>query len=63
MQNENRQNETGGYQAGYSSDFMDGGKDDRGNEEVEAMIQMIKADQILWLLLQKAVELDTSLVV
>ena len=34
MQNENRQNETGGYQAeaGYSSDFMDGGKDDRGNE-------------------------------
>ena len=32
MQSENRQQETGGYQAGYGSDFMDGGKDDRGNE-------------------------------
>ena len=32
MQSENRQNETGGYQAGYGSDFMEGGKDDRGNE-------------------------------
>ena len=32
MQNENRQNETGGYQAGYSPDFMDGPSDaGRGN--------------------------------
>jgi len=32
MQNENRQNETGGYQAGYGSDFMDGPSETIGGQ-------------------------------
>ena len=32
MQNDNRQNETGGYQAGYGSDFMDGPSETIGGQ-------------------------------